>query len=72
MASEAGKGDGARPMAISRKAFRDNYDLAFGKLAHPEACGDCKGTGKISNRPCPVCAPTDDGPGQPGEAINVR
>lgn len=32
----------------------------------PSQCGDCNGTRRVDNGPCPVCAPTDDGPGDEG------
>lgn len=48
------------------KLFRDNYDAIFGKAEpiEPSQCGDCGGTRKVDGRPCPACAPTDDGPGK--------
>jgi hypothetical protein len=38
-----------------------------GKLAELDGqCGDCGGTGRKDGKPCPTCAPTEDGPADGG------
>lgn len=49
MASEAGKGSGARPLSVSKEQFNNNWDVIFSKKDKlvekynecPVPCNDC-------------------------------
>lgn len=49
------------------KASQDPVDWPLAGNQPDSPCSDCNGTGRKGGRPCQVCAPTDDGPGDGGD-----